>query len=71
MDIYIFKLKQIKWCQLFMRNIWHFYLYIPTHLVHSPGVLADLMVGNTLPIHQLCNNEAGIEIIWVISSNDS
>ena len=30
------------------------YLYIPPHLVHLPGVLTRLIIGNMLHIHQLC-----------------
>ena len=37
------------------------YLYIPPHSAHPPGVLAGLIMGNTLRIHQLCTNDANIE----------
>jgi hypothetical protein len=37
------------------------YLYIPPHSAHPPGVLAGLIMGNTLRIHQLCTNDADIE----------
>ena len=38
------------------------YLYIPPHAAHPPGILAGLIMGNTLRIHQLCTNEDNIVI---------
>ena len=37
------------------------YLNIPHHPEHPPGVLAGLIMRNTLWIHQLCTNKADIE----------
>ena len=37
------------------------YLYIPPHSCHSPGVLAGLIYGMILQIHQLCTKEIDVD----------
>ena len=37
------------------------YLYIPSHSCHSPGILAELIYGMILRIHQLCSKETDLD----------